>query len=786
MGTLWSRHRGSLTISLLVTAIALVVYVNSFVAERPSPTFDLIQRLEMMTLDTRFRIRGATRPDPRIVIVEIDEKSQEALGRWPFPRSHFAALLDVLHEDGARAAAFDMVFSQPDQSALPIRQLRERLERRTETGSAPDTCLSNELAALEAQYAYDQQLALSIERFGRVVLGSFFLYSAAEVRGIDAAALDRDADRLTFFALPQVRATDKESRQADYLQLIDVYARLDMLPIGSRSNIEVLVDALRDQDYGTGFFNTLVDPDGVVRRALVALPYGRSEDMTQWDFFGSLAVQTVRMAHGPERQKGFLVFGETGVVLLELSSELVLQPDEAGRLMINYRGPARTYPYVSLVDAVQRRMTAGWFKDKIVLVGASSIGIADIHATPFGTLNFPGVEIQANTIDNLLHNDFLERGASQVLVDLLVILFFGIPLGLWLAVVRPRLMPVAVLLLLPFGLGLMWAFEHGWWLNAVVPGVFTLIPNTGLVGLYRVLVEEREKRRVRAAFQQYLSPEVVRRVLENPELVRPRKTEISVMFSDIRGFSALSEGLDAQQLAHLLNEYLTEMTRVIHQRHGTLDKYIGDSVMAFWGAPLEHPRHAASACGAALEMKLRLEGLQRQWALQKRPLFDIGIGLNTGVASVGNMGSELRYGYTAIGDAVNLASRVEGLTRVYGTGILVAESVVAACGTGSAQEFLFRELDLIRVKGKTQPVTIFELVARRTDAGNKLDLALSFEAARALYRRREWAQAKKAFDDLRARWPEDGPAKLFSRYCAGYMAEEPPMDWDGVHTMELK
>jgi adenylate cyclase len=786
MGTFWSQHRGPLTISLLVTVVALVVYVYTFVKEHPSPTFDLIQRMEMITLDTRFRIRGTTSPDPRIVIVDIDENSQEALGRWPFPRSHFATLLDVLREDGARAAAFDIVFSQPDQSARPIRELRELLETRVKAGPAPDAGLLNELAALEAQYAYDQQLAASMDRFGRVVLGSFFLYSAAEVRGLDQAALDRDADRLGFFALPQVRATNKESHQAYYLHLMEVYAGLDMLPRGSQSNIEVLVDALHGKDYGTGFFNALVDPDGVVRREMVALPYGRSEDKTQWDFFGSLAVQLVRMYLGPEKQKGVLVFGETGVVDMELSSDLVLLPDEAGRLMINYRGPARTYPYVSLADAVQRKLPAGWFKDKILLVGASAIGIADIHATPFGTINFPGVEIHANTIDNILHNDFLKRGAPQVLVDLLLILLFGIPLGLWLALVRPGLMPVAALLLVPFGLGLLWAFQHGWWLNAVVPVVFTLLPNLGLVALYRVLVEEREKRKVRGAFQQYLSPEVVRRLLENPELVRPRKTEISVLFSDIRGFATLSEGLDAQQLALLLNEYLTEMTRIIFRQQGTLDKYIGDAVMAFWGAPFENPRHAASGCAAALEMKARLEELRRQWARQKRPLFDIGIGLNTGVASVGNMGSELRYGYTAMGDAVNLASRVEGLTRVYDTGILVTESVVAACGFEGAEEFVFRELDLIRVKGKTQPVTIYELVARRGDAGNKVELVLRFAAARALYRQREWAQAKKAFDHLLARWPEDEPAKLFSQHCAQYMAEEPPVDWDGVHTMEHK
>ena len=241
-------------------------------------------------------------------------------------------------------------------------------------------------------------------------------------------------------------------------------------------------------------------------------------------------------------------------------------------------------------------------------------------------------------IDNILNQQFLVHHAPQVLTDICFIFLFGIPLGIWLALVQPRWMVFGFVLLLPFAGIVYWAFLHGWWLNFIVPAAFTLVPNVSLVALYRVLVEEQEKRKVRGAFQQYVSPEVIRRLLNNPELVKPRKTEVTVLFSDIRGFTTISESLDAQELAELLNAYLTEMTRIIFQHRGTLDKYIGDAVMAFWGAPFDEPNHAERCCRGALDMIARLAELQAGWRAKGKPMLDIGIGINTGVASVGNMG----------------------------------------------------------------------------------------------------------------------------------------------------
>jgi len=305
-----------------------------------------------------------------------------------------------------------------------------------------------------------------------------------------------------------------------------------------------------------------------------------------------------------------------------------------------------------------------------------------------------------------------------------------------------------------------------------------------LVSLYRALIEEKEKRRVRSAFGQYLSPEVIRRLLLNPQLVEPRKTEISVMFSDIRGFTTISEKLDAQDLAHFLNLYLSDMTRIVFDRHGTLDKYIGDAVMAFWGAPFEEPGHATRACESSLDMMKRVGELQKQWKAEGKPHLDIGIGLNTGVASVGNMGSSLRYGYTALGDAVNLSSRLEGLNKDYGTHIIVNESTYKAVKDSN---FIFRELDLIRVKGKLQPVTIYELVGRGSDASAETsELLARFVAARTLFQSRRWQEAQQAFQSILQSNPTDGPSRTYWKRCQEYLFDEPPLNWDGVFTMDHK
>jgi len=781
LGPLW-KHRGALSISLGVTALALLIYVFTFIGEHPAPGFEFINRTELASLDVRFQFRGKTNPDSRIVIVDIDQRSQEILGRWPFPRSNFAKMLDALREDGARVVGFDITFSKPDEVARPVRELRNRIEEQRRRGRAVPPWMLEELARIEMEFDYDRQFADAVSRFGNVVLGNFFLYTEADLRGVDDATLDRYANIIADFPYPQVRATRSAQGRESFINLVRIYDDLGLVPRGAQANIEILSRALLDGGGTTGFFNVTPDPDGVVRRAVLALPYARSGSPADADMYASMDVQTARLFLGLPDAQTVLNFGAAGIESLEFGPSLSVTPDNVGRVMINYQGHVRSYSYHSLADVVSRDFPPGSFRDKIVLVGASATGIGDLRSTPFGSLDYPGVEIHANVIDNLLHQNFLVRGAEQVQVDLILILVFGIPLGILLVLVQPRWMPAALLLLVPFGWFVFHMFERGWWLNALTP-TGTLVANTGLVALYRVLVEEAEKRKVHGKFKQYVSPEVIRRLLESPDLVQPRKVEISVMFSDIRGFTSISEKLDAQELVEFLNAYLTDMASIVFRNRGTLDKYIGDAVMAFWGAPFEEAGHAEKACLAAVDMMDRMAELQKQWEEEGKPKLEIGLGINTGVASVGEMGSALRVGYTAMGDAVNLASRLEGLNKEYGTHIIVSELTFQEVKNPN---LVFRELDLIRVKGKLQPVTIYELIGRRDGNAESVELAQAFAAARALYQQRKWREAQEAFENLLSRWPGDGPARTYWKRCQDYLFEEPPANWDGVFVMTHK
>jgi len=778
----WWRRKVSFAISLVVTFVALAIYVATFVGERPMPLSDFVHRLELSSLDTRYQLRGRTPPDPRIIIVDVDQESQEVLGRWPFPRVHFAHLLDALREDGARVVAFDMTFSKPDETALPLQDLSSDLAAQQKKGHAIGPAILATIEDKEKQYNYDQQVADAIQRFGNVVIGNYFLYTKADLAGVSSQSLDEYANQIVWFPFPQVRPLSSARGEAGRVRVIELYENLNFLPRGAEANAAVFTDAVADKK-GVGFFNVFLDADSVVRRLPLAIPYGRDPNRANWDFYASLEVQTVRLYLGLSDEQTVLTYGGSGIVGVEFGPNLIVHTDEVSRLMVNYHGPARTYPYVSFANAALKKFPGGTFKDKIVLVGASATGIGDLRATPFGGLDFPGTEIHANLIDNILNQQFLVHHAPQVLTDIGFIFLFGIPLGIWLAVVQPRWMVFGFALLLPFAGIVYWGFLHGWWLNFIVPAVFTLIPNVSLVALYRVLFEEQEKRRVRGAFQQYVSPEVIRRLLDDPERVKPRKTEVTVLFSDIRGFTSISESLDAQELADLLQSYLTEMTRIIFQHRGTLDKYIGDAVMAIWGAPFDEPNHAERSCLGAINMLSRLAELQADWRAQGKPALDIGIGINTGVASVGNMGSSLRYGYTAIGDAVNLASRLEGLNKEYGTHILISESTQRELHT---DKLMLREIDLIRVKGKLKPLTVYEILAPDIAANNGRELIELFGTAREAYKRHDWLAAISAFEMVLSRWPDDGPSRIFLARCVEYMSEAPASDWDGVYVMKRK
>jgi adenylate cyclase len=784
----WWRHRVSFAISLGITLAALTVYYFTFLGERPTPIFVFLQRLEFDSLDTRFRSRPAdkTLKDSPIVIVDIDQRSQEVLGKWPFSRTHFAKMLDVLREDGAKVVAFDITFDKPDQTVEQMRKIWRDLEARKKNGEPIDPKYETWLRQLVAANDADAQFAKSIDRFGPVVLGSFFL-KKEELKGIDNATLDQYADLIDWYSITKTAMNPATGKQ-DFVELVRKYDQEENLFSATVANIPSLANPDNPEKASIGFFNISADQDGVLRRTLLVLPFGRSKDINDWQMFGSLEVQAVRLYLGLPTTQLSVDFNQIGVTSINFGDELKLKPDYTGHMQINYRGPRGSYPYRSIADVVTGNFRPGFFKGKIVLVGASATGIGDQRSTPYGGIDYPGVEVHANVIDNILNQNFLVRGARQALWDVLTILFLGIPLGIWMALVQPRWMWSGAALLAPLAAADYLAFRHGWWLNFTVPAM-TLVGNVVLVSLYRVLIEEKEKRKVRAEFSNYLSPEVIRRLLIDPRLVDPKKTDITVMFSDIRGFTTISEKLDAQELALFLNQYLSDMTSIVFKNNGTLDKYIGDAVMALWGAPFEEPGHATKACNAALDMMKRVRELQKVWEAEGKPKLEIGIGLNTGVASVGRMGSSLRRGYTALGDTVNLSSRLEGSNKDYGTHIIVNETTYEGAKDDG---FVFRELDLIRVKGKLQPVTIYQLMGRQADLaadGRAEEVRLQVEQfanARELFRNRKWDAAQRAFQEFLDRWPGDGPSRVYWKRCQEYLFDEPSVNWDGVFVMTHK
>ena len=786
----WWRHRVSFLLSLSITLLSILLYVLTFVGERPTPIFEFVQRLELATLDMRFQYRPKlfSHPEPRIVVIDIDQKAQEVLGRWPFSRAYFAKMLDILHDDGAKVVAFDITFSKPDQTAAPVRALAERLEKRRQAGEAIDPKLADEVKQLASEYDADSQFAKSIRRFGPVILGNYFLFTPADLEGVSEASLQAYADQIAFFAYPPAHPLRPQFEKQDKLHLMEILTLANLVPRGAEANLDRLTSGLGGDTSWTGFFNFPPDTDGVVRRATLFLPYGRSKNPTEWDVYPSLDIMAARALMGADAQDTNLFYGPAGFSRIDFGNKLSVRTDAHGQMLINYQGPLGTFCHYSIADVLQKGVPPEKFQGKLVLVGATATGIGDLRATPYGGNIYPGVEIHANAIDNILNDRFIKRDAKTALIDALLIFIFGIPLGIWMALVQPRWMWFGAGLLIPLVAVDYGAFLRGWWLNFTVPAM-TLTGNVLLVSLYRALVEEKEKRKVRTMFGQYLSPEVIRRLLIDPRLVDPKKTDITVMFSDIRGFTSISEKLDAQELALFLKQYLSDMTRIVFRYQGTLDKYIGDAVMAIWGAPFEEAGHATRACNAALEMMKRVRELHKEWEAQGKPSLEIGIGLNTGVASVGKMGSELRSEYTALGDAVNLSSRLEGLNKDYGTHIIVNETTYqAAKGDG----FVFRELDLMRVKGKLQPVTIYQLMGRQADftadgSAETVHLQVElFTRGRELYRKRQWRAAQSAFEEILAKWPKDGPSRVYVERCQEYIAAEPTADWDGVFVMTHK
>jgi len=475
---------------------------------------------------------------------------------------------------------------------------------------------------------------------------------------------------------------------------------------------------------------------------------------------------------------GVLRFMKSGTTTTLFSEILSGKSTEGKKVRINYRGPEKTFLTIPFIDLVEGRIPERITEGAHVLIGATAPNLHDFVQTPFGRL--PGVEFHANAIDTLGSGKFFKETSGFVSL-VLILLVAGLALlsVLLLKHLTTILVVSAIDLILIFITSLV-LFSY----KIIIPVLYlelTFILSFVVLIVFQYVFESKEKRFIREAFQYYLTPDVIEELIKNPDKIAlgGEKRNMTILFSDIRGFTTISEKLSAEELTSLLNEYLTAMTDIVMDEGGVVDKYIGDAVMAFWGAPLVNNKHAIDACVSSVKMVKTLSKLNEDWAKRALPRIDIGIGLNTGDVVVGNMGSRSRFNYTVMGDEVNLASRLEGLTKYYGVACLVSEEVYTQAQSDT--NLLFRKLDVVLVKGKKEPKTIYELVA---DA-SILDIREDFEKARMLYVEGKWGEALRVFEKILDKKAQDGPTKMYIERCKVFL-KDPPTDWKGVYEFKDK
>jgi adenylate cyclase len=726
-----SRQR--LTPLLLALIIGASVSVLRIRGCRP------LDLLDLRALDYRLAQRGTEPVGSEVVIVAIDNASLKEVGRWPWSRALQADLLQRIAADGPAVIGVDIV--QPDAT----RDCRlEGLD-----GSLDEACRDALRSAVSAVKTDDAQLVDAVRDSQRTVLGYYYDFEQSDAHGEPTAE--------TPYSLVQ-RAPDSHLGVPE--------AKM------ATQNLPELASAAR----ALGYFNFFPDADGLFRRAPLAIRYGDRVTLPL-----SLAMLQL---YWPDRPPT-IRFGPAGVESVRLGAT-VLPVEEDGQLLLNYRGKGGTFRYIAAADVLAERVPEGSFRDKLVLVGVTAVGgIRDLVASPFDPV-FPGVEIHATVLDSILRQDFIYRprwigSARAGLADVVVILALVFGLGLALDPLRGRAGAlVAFGALAAYLVGSQILFTHtGALLSTAYPVLAIGLTYLG-ISVEHYALADREKRQTRRMLDLYLSPSLASFISERPETLKlgGEKSERTVLFSDIKSFTSISEGMDPEPLVELLNLYLGEMTDIVFAHDGMLDKYIGDGVMAVWGAPLPQPNHAARACHAALAMMDRLAALNLQCTERGWPTLSIRIGLNSGPMVFGNVGSSGHLSLTVMGDNVNLGARLEGINKRYGTAIIASHETIKA----ARDVVVAREIDLVRVKGKANPTRIFEVLGPAGSEPAWAEVVERFQAGLTAYRASDWTTAIAAFERVLVLRAGDGPSQLYLRLCREYLRTPPPPDWEPVTT----
>lgn len=741
---MWQSIRSSMRslpvwMGMAIVAVVLVLHVvslaeDSRVANQVSRP---VQRLDTLIYDFRFQLLTPDRPEGAtpVVVVDIDEHSIRREGRWPWSRSKVAELVAALEKAGVSLIGFDVLFSEAESNPVDLVLADDSL---SEAARA-------EIASRRARFDSDSRLASVVGT--RTVLGYVM-----------------HADGVKSGRLPQ-----------PFLMLdsADEGWRVHALP-DYTSNLPTLMD----KALSAGFFTTLPDRDGVIRRSPLILRHGDG-------LYTSLALELARHSLNAPfiRLQTTRCRGELTCIENIQVGDRIVHTDEYGAALVPYKGRRESYTYVSATKVLHGELPDGLLKGAIVLVGTSALGLADLRTMPLET-SYPGVEVHANLLDAILqsspgHSQFINRpdwepGATFILL---------LSSGLLLALLLPRLEPGYMILVSAGWLLVLVLGNFALWKSARIdlPLAALLLMASG-IALFNIvfgfLRASHQKREIKTMFGQYVPPAHVEQMLASPESVslEGESREMTVLFSDIRSFTTISEGMNAQALKQMLNRFFTPITQVIFDHNGTIDKYVGDMVMAFWNAPLEDRRHAYNAILTALAMQKTAEELKPEFVAAGFPEVNIGIGINTGLMNVGDMGSEFRRAYTVLGDAVNLGSRLESVTKFYGVKILVGETTHA-----QAPEFLYRRVDRILVKGKTEPVTVYEPVCLLSEASaSRRERVNRFNEAVGYYHAQQWDAAE---DILRQLLTQDPGRKLYQLYLeriATLRKADMTVAWSGV------
>ncbi|HZN95030.1 MAG TPA: adenylate/guanylate cyclase domain-containing protein [Myxococcales bacterium] len=767
----------ALSVALVMVAVHFYADTQPVTAGQTGALAAGINFLQGRATDLKFRLRGQARAHPDVVVAVVDEKSVQKYGLWPWSRALTAKALLNLHQAGATAIGLDIVFIDEVRRDTRLDSAAQRFDQAVQGDPKVATQLAAYRRYLDTLKAEDPDQALE-EVFAaaspKLVFGLF---------GYGPEARDqfkaREAD---YVRLLQPHATwtfPAENGVSVYQPEFDG-ARFGAPVFAAQMPLERFARHARH----AGILDVNQDPDGTIRRMP---PFSQAAAVR--GLVPSMALQLAALQLGAAIEPLYTITDKkvVGVRLRREGRPSVQVPMLLNEpyTLIDHVGMPESFNNLSLSDVVDGAFDPAAVKGKAVIVGVSLIGFGvDQRVMPFSQ-KYPGTYLHASMVSNILSGKFLHRPVELRNVEQLLMLVFALVLARALPRARFhwKLALVFGLMGAYFGVDLLLFSGPKLLMATVMPLASVFLTSFGVIFL-GYLSTDREKGMLRHAFQHYLNPSVMEQMLAHPDRLKlgGEKREMTVLFSDIRGFTTLSERMAPEALVRFINSYLTPMTRIVFEEGGTLDKYIGDALMAFWSAPLEQPDHAVRACRAAVRFIDTLQELKAAWRDQNLPEFDIGVGINTGPMIVGNMGSDIRFDYTVMGDSVNLASRLEGTNKEYETRILMSESTFLQ----AKDQVTARRLGAVRVKGKRKPVRIYELRGMGQPAAAEAEAIRAFEAAVDHFSERRWDEAEAGFRKVMESWTDDAPSRRYLEEIKEYRVQPPPPQWDGVYTPTTK